>query len=127
MKISELPRVAAGFPSPAESYMEAGIDLNKELIRHPSATYFVRVEGDSMIDAGIFSGDVLIVDKALKAKSGDVVIAILHGEFTVKRLEHTAEGYRLLPENTAYPPIPVPEGSDFAIWGVVVYCIHRVV
>lgn len=118
--------VSAGFPSPAENYMDASIDLNKVLVNHPSATFFVRVEGDSMIGAGIHHEDVLIVDRALEATSGNIVIALLNGEFTVKRLLVGEGKYSLMAENDKYPPIHIEEEGDFQVWGVVTYVIHQV-
>ncbi len=117
--------VAAGFPSPAEDYMEKRLDLNDLLIKHPAATFFVRVEGDSMRDAGILSGDILVVDRALEAVHGKIVVAVIDGEFTVKRLHIHSGGVTLLPENPAYPALEVKPGSEFQIWGVVTYVIHR--
>ena len=121
-----IARVPAGFPSPAEDYIEKTLDLNEYLIRHPAATFFVRVTGDSMTGAGIHSGDILIVDRAVTASNGSIVVAILNGEFTVKRLESSARGVRLCPENPAYEPISVRAGCDFEVWGVVVHVIHTV-
>lgn len=119
---SEIP---AGFPSPAEGYMEETLDLNQLLISHPAATFFVRVSGTSMIDANICDGDVLIVNRSLEAKHKDIVIAVLGGEFTVKRLIQKGTKLFLQPENKAYPPIEVSEEEDFQVWGVVTYVIHK--
>jgi DNA polymerase V len=118
-------KVMAGFPSPAEDYIEKQLDLNELLIAHPAATFFVRVEGDSMCEAGIQSGDILVVDRSVEAVSGKIVIAVLNGEFTVKRLKKEKEHIWLLPENSHYPVIKVTSESDFQIWGVVTYVIHR--
>jgi DNA polymerase V len=124
----ELPlygcKVSAGFPSPADDYVEGTLDLNEHLIQHPSATFFVRVAGDSMIEAGIFPNDILIVDRSLEAKHGKVIIAILHGELTVKRLYKKGKRVMLLPENKAYSPITITESDELAIWGVVTSVIH---
>ncbi|MDD2715521.1 MAG: translesion error-prone DNA polymerase V autoproteolytic subunit [Candidatus Wallbacteria bacterium] len=117
--------VAAGFPSPADDYIERKLDLNEHLIRHPEATFFVRVEGDSMINAGIHSGDILIVDRAIEAADGKIVVALLDGEFTVKRLRCAEGKHYLLPENPKYAPIPVKPDSNCEIWGVVTYSIHQ--
>ncbi len=117
--------VPAGFPSPAEDYIERPLDLHELLIEHPAATFFVRVEGDSMKDAGLHSGDVLVVDRALTAHHGKIVVALLNGEFTVKRLKIEGGKIFLAPENSRYPVIEVSEGSDFQVWGVVTYAIHR--
>ena len=119
-------RIHAGFPSPAEDYIEQSLDLNEYLVQHPAATFFVRVTGDSMTGAGINSGDILIVDRALRAVSGSVIVAILNGEFTVKRFRISGGRVRLCAENPAYEPIEVTEGSDFEVWGVVAHVIHTV-
>ncbi|MEG3640823.1 transcriptional repressor LexA [Magnetococcus sp. PR-3] len=118
-------RVAAGFPSPADDFVEAQLDLNQHLVKHPAATFFVRVSGDSMIDAGIHPGDILVVDRALEAESGQIVIAVLDGELTVKRLEKRSNKLFLMPENRAYPPIEVTEEADLVIWGVVTSTVHQ--
>jgi DNA polymerase V len=114
--------VPAGFPSPAQDYVEKTLDLNEQLITHPAATYFVRVQGDSMIGAGIEDGDLLIVDRALEPKHGDIVVAGFFGELTVKRLELMPE-IRLVPMNDLYPAISVPEATDLDIHGVVVHAV----
>lgn len=127
-KSYELPlyacRVSAGFPSPADDYLEGSLDLNQYLVPHPEATFFVRVTGDSMINAGIFPNDILIVDRSVTPKHGKVIIAVLDGELTVKRLYQKEGKTMLLPENKQYKPIPVREESDFMIWGVVSNVIH---
>lgn len=120
-----LTGIAAGFPSPADDYLEKQLDLNDLVIKHPHATFFVRVEGDSMRDAGIFSGDILAVDRAVEATSGKIIVAILDGEFTVKRLHIGPRGVTLLPENASFPSIKVMPESDFQVWGVVTYVIHK--
>ena len=114
-----LERIAAGFPSPAQDYVEKTLDLNELCIRHPAATFFVRVQGDSMIEAGIFSGDVLVVDRSLKARHGDIVVASLDSEMTVKQLHATPPPIRLLPRNPAFQPIIVEGESVLEIFGVV--------
>lgn len=119
-----LAKVSAGFPSPADDFLDRKIDLNEELIRHPAATFFVRVEGDSMRDAGIFSGDMLIVDRSLEVKEDAVVVAVLDGEFTVKRVRKANGKLYLLPANAAYSPTEVTEERDFVVWGVVTNVIH---
>lgn len=121
-----MSNVAAGFPSPAEDYIEGRLDLNQHLIKHPAATFFVRVSGDSMIHAGIHPGDILIVDRSLEAVDKKIVIAVLDGELTVKRLRQQDGRVWLLPENEAYQPITVTEESAFEIWGVVTNVIHKV-
>ena len=119
-----LERVPAGFPSPAGDYLEGKLDLNQYLIKHPAATYFVRVTGDSMVEAGIHSGDLLIVDRSLEPSDGKIVIAVLDGELTVKRLERRKGTLRLLPANKNYEPLEVSEQQSFEIWGVVTNVIH---
>jgi DNA polymerase V len=120
-------QVPAGFPSPAENDIENGIDLNETLVKHPTATFFVRVKGDSMRDAGITSGDTLIVDRALAPANTNIVVAILNGEFTVKRFIKASTGRIFLrAENVQYKDIEVmPERDEFEIWGVVTYVIHK--
>lgn len=117
-------QVAAGFPSPADDYLEGNLDLNQYLIKHPVATFFVRVTGDSMIGAGIHSGDILIVDRALEATNGRVVIAVVNGELTVKKLVRRDGVIYLMPENDKYKPIEVKDEIDLEIWGVVTSVIH---
>jgi DNA polymerase V len=120
------PNVPAGFPSPAQDYIEATLDLNEYLITHPTSTFFVRVEGYSMIEAGIQPDDILIVDRAIEASHGKIIIAVLDGELTVKKLNIIDAIYWLVPENSQYEPIRVQESSDFSVWGVVTYVIHKV-
>ena len=117
--------VSAGFPSPADDYTDVKLDLNQYLIKHPSATFFLRVKGNSMIDAGIHEGDLLIVDRSLTAANNKVIIGVLNGDFTVKRMEKRGEQLFLTPANKAYNPIEVQPGMDFKIWGVVTYVIHK--
>lgn len=116
--------VAAGFPSPAEDYIEGTLDLNRHLIKHPAATFFVKVTGDSMINAGIHPHDTLIVDRAIDAVDKKVVIAVLNGELTVKRLRIKNNEFYLVPENKNYPVIKIEKDTDFQIWGVVTNVIH---
>jgi DNA polymerase V len=117
--------VPAGFPSPAQDYIEASLDLNDYLIAHPNSTFFVRVEGYSMLEAGIHPDDILIVDRALEASNNKIVIAIVDGELTVKRLKITDDIYWLVPENQTFSPIRIGEDVDFVIWGVATYVIHK--
>jgi len=119
-----LGRLPAGFPSPADDYIEGKLDLNRHLIKHPAATFFVRVTGDSMIGAGIHSGDLLVVDRSLEAADRHVVVAVLDGELTVKRLFKQQGVLRLLPENLNYQPIEISGQHTFEIWGVVTSVIH---
>lgn len=116
--------VAAGFPSPAEDYIEYRLDLNELLIDHPASTFFVKVQGQSMQEANIHSGDILIVDRSIEAKDGKIVIAVVGGEFTVKRLRIQGNRTILLPENPAYPTLEIRAGMELEIWGVVTYVIH---
>lgn len=116
--------VQAGFPSPAEGYIEKHLDLNEHLIKHQSATFFVKASGESMLGAGIFPGDLLIVDRALNPVNGSIVIAVIDGEFTVKRLSMSKNKVELRPENRAFKPIPITEDTDFQVWGVVAYVVH---
>lgn len=122
-----MTHIAAGFPSPADDYVEQKLDLNEYLVQHPAATFFVRVEGNSMVDAGIKSGDILIVDRALPVSNGAVVVAHIQGEFTVKRVEQRDNKVYLVPANTKYSPLLVTAEMDIEIWGVVAYVIHKVV
>ena len=119
--------IAAGFPSPAEQYVEAPLDLNQLLISRPAATFFLRVAGDSMIDAGIFEGDILVVDRSIEAKDGMIVVACVDGEFTVKTLKKDTGSIRLEPANSSYPVITFKEGMELRIFGVVTSTIHRLI
>ncbi|QGY42003.1 translesion error-prone DNA polymerase V autoproteolytic subunit [Pseudodesulfovibrio cashew] len=118
--------VPAGFPSPAEEYLERPLDLNEYVAPRPEATFFVRVSGDSMIGAGIHHGDLLVVDRSQEPRPGNVVIALVDGEFTVKRLVREGEGLVLAPENEAYAPIALTPETEFSVWGVVRHVVHRV-
>ena len=117
-------RVAAGFPSPADDYVEVGIDLNEQLIHHPTSTFFLRVSGDSMLGAGIHDGDLLVVDRSLDARPGRVVVAMLDGAFTLKRLVRHRGRLRLEAANSAYPPLELHRCGDVQIWGVAIHVIH---
>jgi DNA polymerase V len=117
--------IAAGFPSPAEEYVEIALDLNKELIKHPASTFYARVKGDSMVDAGIQDGDLLVIDKALEPKEGSIAVCYLDGEFTVKRLAVREECVYLMPANAEFKPIRITEENDFLVWGLVAYVIHK--
>ena len=116
--------VSAGFPSPADDYTEENIDLNEHLISNPFSTFFLRVKGDSMINAGIKDKDLIIVDKSLIAKPGDIVIAMIDGEFTIKRLSIKNNELYLKAENHNYPDFRFKNHIDVQIWGVVIYSIH---
>ncbi|MDD4142220.1 MAG: translesion error-prone DNA polymerase V autoproteolytic subunit [Bacteroidales bacterium] len=117
--------VHAGFPSPAQDYMCNAIDLNKELIRHPETTFYARCVGDSMKDIGIDNGDLLIIDKSIEPQDGDIVVAYIDGNFTLKRIkmEHDGKSLWLMPENDEYKPIKVTEENSFIVWGVVTHNI----
>lgn len=119
----ELPvagsEVHAGFPSPADNFLDTPLDLNKELIRNPASTFFVRVSGDSMTGDGIDDGDLLVVDKSVELYDGCIAICYVDGEFTVKRVKLEADSAWLQPSNPKYPPIRVDSDNDFMVWGVV--------
>ena len=117
--------VVAGFPSPAEQYLEPPLDLNELLVKRPAATYFVRVQGDSMSGAGISDGDLLVVDRSLRPADGDVIIASVDGDFTVKTYRRDKDGIRLEPANPAYPVIRLRAGQELDYFGKVTACIHR--
>lgn len=116
--------VSAGFPSPAEDHLDSSLDLNEYLIKHPSATFYIYAKGHSMNDIGIYDGDVMIVDRALEAKSKDIIIAVINGEFTVKRIYIKNNSIYLIPENKTFKSILVEDDMDFQIWGVVTHTIH---
>jgi len=116
--------VSAGFPSPAQDYIEQTLDLNELCIKRPNATFFVRVEGDSMIEAGIYADDILVVDRSVKAKQGDIVIAELNSELTVKELQ-LKPCVRLIPRNATYSAIDIPEDCELNIFGVVTSVIRN--
>ena len=115
---------ATGFGAAADDYAERGIDLNEQLVRNKPATFFMRVRGDAMTGAGIFDGDVVIVDRSLKPVSGKVIIATLNGEMLIRRLEKGFNKLRLLPDTQKLAPIDVDAYADFSVWGVVTYVIH---
>lgn len=116
----------AGFPSPATDYTER-IDITREMVRHPETTFYARIDGDSMRDAGIFSGDLVVIDRSLRASDGDYVAAYIDGEFTVKEFRHDKAGNCawLIPHNDAYKPIRVTDENAFVIWGVITHTIHK--
>ncbi len=115
---------ATGFGAAADDYMERGIDLNEQLIRNKPATFFMRVSGNSMLNAGIFDGDIVIVDRSLKPQNGKIVIAVIDGEMLIRRYEQTLNKLRLVPETPKLATIDVSEFSDFKIWGVVIHVIR---
>ena len=118
--------IPAGFPSPADDYLDESLDLNDLVIKHPAATFFVRVDGESMIGAGIHPGDVLVVDRTEEPADSKIVVAVLNGEFTVKRMQKLDGKFALVSENPALPPLEITPEVDVAIWGVVTYVVHRV-
>lgn len=117
---------ATGFGAAADDYMDRGIDLNEQLVRNKPATYFFRMKGDAMKDAGVFDGDILIVDRSLKLANGKIIVAILNGELLVRRFHKNFSSAFLIPENNRYKNINLAEFTDFALWGVVTYVIHSV-
>ena len=117
--------VSADFPSPAEEYIEITLGLNKELIKHPAATFYARVKGSSMIEAGIADGDLLIIDKALEPKNGDIAVCFIDGEFTLKRLALKEDSIYLMPANAEFKPIKITEENDFLVWGMLAFIIHK--
>lgn len=119
-------KVPAGFPSPASDYLEGTLDLNKYLIAHPASTFFMRVGGDSMIGAGIYPEDIVIVDRSLEATNNKIIVAVYDGELTLKRLCIENDKYYLVSENDSYPLIEVNKELDFFVWGVVTFVIHQV-
>ena len=124
----ELPyakNISAGFPSPADDYMDMSLDLNKELIKDPNATFYGRVKGNSMQNIGIMDGDVLVIDRSLDPTNDAIAVCFIDGDFTVKRVHVEKDACFLIPENEDYDPIPVGEDNDFMIWGIVTYVIKK--
>jgi DNA polymerase V len=118
--------IAAGFPSPAQDFMDLSLDLNKALIKHPAATFYGRVKGMSMVDAGISDGDILVIDKSLEYRNGMTAVCFLDGEFTVKKLKIENAKVFLIPANDEFEPIEITEENDFIVWGIVTYVIKKV-
>ncbi len=118
--------ISAGFPSPADDFLDLSIDLNKELIQNPSATFYGRVKGDSMVDAGLSDGDLLIIDKSLEPTDSKIAVCFIDGEFTVKRIKIARDIIWLIAENKNYKPIKVTSENDFIIWGIVTTVIKSV-
>ena len=118
--------ICAGFPSPAQDYVESGIDLNRELVKNPAATFFGSVSGDSMTGAGIEDGDLIVIDKSLEASEGDIAVCFLDGEFTLKRIHIEKDVLWLMPENPKYKKIRVTADQHFMVWGIVTYSIKDV-
>ena len=117
--------VPAGFPSPAADHTRKRIDLNEHLIRNKEATFIFRVKGDSMVGIGIYEGDELLVDRSIEARHGNIVLAVLNSEFTVKRLHRRGGVVKLVAENPLYPPIVLKDGQELLIWGVVTRNLHK--
>ena len=122
----EFGLVHAGFPSPAEDIPETKLDLNRYIVQHPASTFFLRVEGVSMIDADFDEGDIIVVDKALEPSDGCVAVCYIDGEFTLKRVSVSSTKVTLIPANDSYPKIEITPENDFMIWGVVTYIIKKV-
>ncbi|SFQ53356.1 LexA family protein [Hymenobacter arizonensis] len=116
--------IPAGFPSPADDHLDAPLDLTKHLFRHPASTFLARVSGDSMIGAGIHPGDLVAVDRALRPDNGSIVVAVIEGEHTIKRLQERGGQRWLVAENARYPPVPVDRETGLLVWGVVTHVIH---
>lgn len=128
LELQFAPTIKAGFPSPADDYTHDSIDFNRDLIRNPDATFYGRVDGDSMIDAGICDGDIAVIDRSVEAQNGDVVVAFVNNEFTIKYLDlsHKEDGYiELKPANPDFQPIRIDDGDRFEVWGVVVWTIKN--
>jgi DNA polymerase V len=119
-----LPKIMAGFPSPAEDFTELSISLDQELIKNPPATFMAYAEGESMINMGIHHGDIIIVDRSLSPRNEDIIVAVLEGEFLIKQFSNAGDEIRLIPHNSKYPIIYIKEDSDFQVWGVVVHSIR---
>lgn len=119
--------VSAGFPSPADDYMDMDLDLHDHLVQNPSSTFCVKAIGESMKDAGIQSGDIMVVDRSLNPKNRSIVLAVINGEFTVKRVNVNEKELYLVPENNSFNAIKITEDMDFHIWGIVTFIIHKAV
>jgi DNA polymerase V len=120
-----LSPISAGFPSPATDYLEEGIDLNKEVVKNPDSTFIAKVVGVSMIDAGFYPGDIIVVDKSLNAKNNDIAVCSIDGEFTLKRIKIEHDRVFLQPENKRFSPIFITPENDFLVWGIVTYLIKK--
>ena len=117
--------VPAGFPSPADDYLDMDLNLHDYLVQHPSATFCVKAIGDSMVAAGIKSSDVMVIDRALTPRNNDIILAVVNGEFTVKRIKKNDDELYLIPANENYRPVKITEDMDFQVWGVVTFIIHK--
>lgn len=118
--------VSAGFPSPADDFKEIRISLDKELVKNEESTFYARVSGDSMIEAGLDDGDLIIIDRSLDPENGKIAVCYVDGEFTVKRIKKEKDKFFLMPQNKKYKPIEIKEGNELIIWGIVQYVIKRV-
>lgn len=118
--------ISAGFPSPAMDFIDVSIDLNQLMIKRPSATFFGRVQGTSMLDAGISDGDLLVIDRSLSPKNNSIAVCFIDGEFTIKRIQKEIDFCWLMPANEKYKPIKVTAENDFLVWGIVTYVIKKV-
>jgi DNA polymerase V len=128
LQLQIAPSIKAGFPSPADDYTHDSLDFNRDMIRHPESTFYGRVDGDSMIEAGICDGDIAVIDRSLEANDGDIVVGYVNEEFTIKYLDlsHKDEGYiELRPANRKYSPIRINNEDNFEVWGVVVWTIRN--
>ena len=122
------PGIRAGFPSPAQDYLHDTLDFNNDMIHHKEATFYARVDGDSMRDAGILPGDIAVIDRSLDPRDGDIVVAFIDAEFTIKRLDltHRPDGYiELHPANPSYKTISIDNPDQFRVWGVIIWTIHN--
>ena len=117
--------VRAGFPSPAQDFMELALDFNRDMIKNPLSTFYARVKGTSMIDDGIDDGDILVIDRSLEVREGALVVSAIDGEFTLKRIHKDGNRLFLMPANREFNPIEIKEEQDFMVWGVVIYIIKR--
>lgn len=117
--------VSAGFPSPANDYLEQELNFKELFIKNESSTFFVQVAGNSMVNAGIFDGDILVIDKSLDPYDNSILVCLIDGEFTVKRVSKIDDSFYLIPDNPKFAPIKVNEHSDFRLWGVVTFAIHK--
>ena len=119
--------ISAGFPSPADDFKEIRISLDKEIVRNEEATFYARVDGDSMQGAGLSDGDLIVIDRSEEPKNGSIAVCFLDGEFTVKRLKLKNQEVYLMPENSRYSPIKIDEGSELSIWGIVTYVVKKMI
>ncbi len=117
--------IRAGFPSPAQEYMQSVIDLNTELVKHPASTFYGRVVGDSMVDAQVYDGDLLVIDKSLEPQDGDMAVCFVDGEFTLKYIKIESQAIYLVPANSDFHAIKITEDDQFMVWGIVIYTIRR--